>query len=637
MEMMVSCSPLPFQCDSKSIIEEFLTPVSLTRLSFSAAGTEAKRLPTGVLITATATLDNPRSQEISYHLSWNIPDSCFSTLPPTDPSTTDSVQLTWEFVLAPGAEHRELQFTLTKTAALSGRVYSPDTVSVPCDSPPSAVQSLRIGQDSANQAFIGFTFPEVDTDLAKVILTRQDIQDTSAPGPCITETLDSDSDRLTTVPTKDILSDLSGSLRKRYYCPEVSPGHTYCFTVTLRDVAEQSSPTQSVGASSVSYTLAYDPNGGSSSEAWATSRYSYGSLVTVKPGPSWVDHSFTGWNTALNGTGVRYQPGDSITMNVGNLILYAQWSLKSSTLTFDTNGGSGSVSPVVAVTGSIVTLPNPTLTRAGYTFAGWNTAADGTGTSYTAGSGTFTLSANTTLYAKWTLGQTVSVVLTDPDTYTLTLSGIPAQIATSSPALTFSAVTEGAAPTSYRWTIDPSVTLTNPTTATVGIDPSILTSGTVYSLTLIERIGDHWYSGSSAFLAFRLATGETSIDSQGVVYSVSGTTCSVTSSPLATGAVVIPPSFGGYPVVAILTDAFKGNTAITSVTVPSTVTSIGAHAFRSCGNLCSVTFRGPKPTVGTTIFLGSSNLCVVGSLRVPNAYLADYQSWTDYSAYMEGY
>lgn len=36
-----------------------------------------------------------------------------------------------------------------------------------------------------------------------------------------------------------------------------------------------------------------------------------------------------------------------------------------------------------------------------HTFAGWNTRADGKGISYAAGSGTFSISDNTVLYAKW--------------------------------------------------------------------------------------------------------------------------------------------------------------------------------------------------------------------------------------------
>ena len=41
------------------------------------------------------------------------------------------------------------------------------------------------------------------------------------------------------------------------------------------------------------------------------------------------------------------------------------------------------------------------LARSGYTFAGWNTNDQGTGTTYAAGMGTFTLTGDTTLYAKW--------------------------------------------------------------------------------------------------------------------------------------------------------------------------------------------------------------------------------------------
>lgn len=40
--------------------------------------------------------------------------------------------------------------------------------------------------------------------------------------------------------------------------------------------------------------------------------------------------------------------------------------------------------------------------RTGYTFSGWNTAANGSGTAYAAGA-TFAIAANTTLYAQWTI------------------------------------------------------------------------------------------------------------------------------------------------------------------------------------------------------------------------------------------
>lgn len=56
------------------------------------------------------------------------------------------------------------------------------------------------------------------------------------------------------------------------------------------------------------------------------------------------------------------------------------------------------------LTGSSVTVlgNSGTLAKTGYTFAGWNTAANGSGTSYSQG-GTFTIDANIILYAQWAL------------------------------------------------------------------------------------------------------------------------------------------------------------------------------------------------------------------------------------------
>ena len=72
------------------------------------------------------------------------------------------------------------------------------------------------------------------------------------------------------------------------------------------------------------------------------------------------------------------------------------------TVTYDANGGEGTMtdsnSPYSA--SSTVTTLNNTFTRDGYTFAHWSTATDGTGTDYDQGA-TFTMTADTTLYAIW--------------------------------------------------------------------------------------------------------------------------------------------------------------------------------------------------------------------------------------------
>ncbi len=69
------------------------------------------------------------------------------------------------------------------------------------------------------------------------------------------------------------------------------------------------------------------------------------------------------------------------------------------TVTFNNNGGAGTMAN--QVTNVPAALTANTFTRAGYTFAGWNTQAGGDGTAY-ANSASYPFSASATLYAQWT-------------------------------------------------------------------------------------------------------------------------------------------------------------------------------------------------------------------------------------------
>ena len=75
-------------------------------------------------------------------------------------------------------------------------------------------------------------------------------------------------------------------------------------------------------------------------------------------------------------------------------------ALAPATITFNANGGSGSVASISTYVGVANTIPSNSLTRTGYTFNGWNTASDGSGTAYATGS-TITPTGNVTLYAQW--------------------------------------------------------------------------------------------------------------------------------------------------------------------------------------------------------------------------------------------
>ena len=97
--------------------------------------------------------------------------------------------------------------------------------------------------------------------------------------------------------------------------------------------------------------------------------------------------------TVLKGGGESTTSSCSVSINVP--------ALAPATITFNANGGSGTVpSAINTYVGVANTIPSNSLTRTGYTFDGWNTASDGSGTAYATGS-TITPTGNVTLYAQW--------------------------------------------------------------------------------------------------------------------------------------------------------------------------------------------------------------------------------------------
>jgi uncharacterized repeat protein (TIGR02543 family) len=115
----------------------------------------------------------------------------------------------------------------------------------------------------------------------------------------------------------------------------------------------------------------------------------------------------TATNLRLSGSGTfSLQNGSN---NVANLIvepgaggLSFSGSNTVSTITYDANGATGgSIPPSTTGFGSVSLASNSnSLVKSGYTFEGWNTDQFGTGTSYAVG-GSYTLSSDVTIYAKW--------------------------------------------------------------------------------------------------------------------------------------------------------------------------------------------------------------------------------------------
>ncbi|WP_141506254.1 InlB B-repeat-containing protein [Paenibacillus luteus] len=183
-------------------------------------------------------------------------------------------------------------------------------------------------------------------------------------------------------------------------------------------------------------TVTYAGNGNTGGTGPTDSgTYGMGASATVLGKGSLVKtgYTFTGWNTAVNGSGTSYAPGSTLTLDMANVTLYAQWTVSPTyTITYNGNGSTGGTvltdSGAYETGAPVTVLGKGSLVRTGYTFAGWNTAANGSGTNYAAGAALTMGSANVTLYAKWTVtptytvtyngnGSTGGTVLTDSGAY----------------------------------------------------------------------------------------------------------------------------------------------------------------------------------------------------------------------------
>ena len=173
-----------------------------------------------------------------------------------------------------------------------------------------------------------------------------------------------------------------------------SDGSTYSFTSDLGLYAQWTA--------NASLAVNFVDNGGTGAVAPLSAPSGTSVVLPGGSGLSDPGYTFTGWNTQANGSGTAYAVGSTITLT-SNLTLYAQWMANASiAVTFVDNGGTGALAPVTGLAGTAITVPGGTaLNNTGKTFTGWNTQANGSGTTYAVGS-TITLTSNLTLYAQWT-------------------------------------------------------------------------------------------------------------------------------------------------------------------------------------------------------------------------------------------
>ena len=218
-----------------------------------------------------------------------------------------------------------------------------------------------------------------------------------------------------------------------------------------------------------------------------------GALYGVLPHPSVYGYAFNGWWSGMGGTGDLVTSAISVSQSA-NHALYAQFSPKTSSVTFDANG-STVPQQVVEVTFGMAWPAITTPTRDGYLFDGWYTLE---GEPIDLGS-LVALESDLSVFAEW-----VAIPLPPPDNDTFATASVIAIVAGSTNVTTAMASAEPEEPAHYGgaprhtlwWTFIP---LTN---GTLVVDTEGSSFDTVLAL----------YTGSSLSTLQKLASNDSAGD-----------------------------------------------------------------------------------------------------------------------------
>jgi uncharacterized repeat protein (TIGR02543 family) len=190
-------------------------------------------------------------------------------------------------------------------------------------------------------------------------------------------------------------------------------------------------------------TVVFDANGGTC--ATSTNLYPTSGTYSNLPTATRTGYALDGWYTAKSG-GEKITADTPVATHVPRT-LYAHWSGNGYAVTLDRQGGSGGAGSVTATFASMmpgIAVP----TRAGYTFGGYYSAANGEGTQYYTAEGKgvreWDQAGAATLYAHWTA-----------NTYVVTLDWQDGTGGTASVAATYGcAMPDLVVPTRTGYTFD---------------------------------------------------------------------------------------------------------------------------------------------------------------------------------------
>ena len=323
----------------------------------------------------------------------------------------------------------------------------------------------------------------------------------------------------------------------------VNPAGTFAYVANLGD--------NSVSVIQLSTnTVTFNANGGTNSMTPQVSSVP-ASLTTNTFART--NYTFAGWSTVVGGGGNTYTDGQSYPFIVP-ATLYAEWTPSGNfSVTFNGNGFSSGTMPNEIANGSTALTANAFL-RTNYTFAGWNTAANGSGTPY-ADLASYPFSASTTLYAQWTALDTVTfntqggsavAPMSGPNNSTITLPAGPTRAgyvfngwftaSSGGTALTSPYTLTGTVILYAQWTL-------NSGGGGVGGGGTTLNSLTITASSVNVTVGGT--ISPTASVTSGLAAGDTAtVGSVTLTYAGTGTTvyAASTTAPSAAGTYSVTPS-----------------------------------------------------------------------------------------------
>ncbi len=306
------------------------------------------------------------------------------------------------------------------------------------------------------------------------------------------------------------------------------------------------------------FTITYDGNGNTGGNVPVDANpYTTGASVTVLGNTGILvktGNTFAGWNAKADGSGTNYAANATFSMGTANVTLYAKWTTSPTyTVTYDANGSGGGSVPADAyayLAGDSVTVLGNTgsLVKIGYTYAGWNTKADGSGTNYSANAKFAIGTTNVILYAKWTV----------LPTYSVTYNG--------------NSFTGGTAP------VDPVSYLSSSYVVVLGNSGNLTKTGYTWTgwNTSANGSGTSYLTGATFLMgpANVVLYAQWALANYGITYTLNGGTnpgTPATSYNVTSTAITLPtPTKAGYTFNGWFTDAGFSGSAVTSIPTGST-------------------------------------------------------------------